>query len=150
MSQVMNSHVYKVHIWCGKTPQSKAVKSVLLRKPDCDTADNDLLAVIWSLCKANYLYTVLKHMDQELVHINIYLQWKRERFAEEQLYMNGIHLNVSTYGFILENLLWHKYFKDSVFGYSNHRTRGHPWRATSTLISQFSLEYHHMQIDTYC
>lgn len=50
----------------SSTPPFKAVQSVRLRKPDDDMADNDHLAIMCCLCKGNYLYTVLKHTDQEL------------------------------------------------------------------------------------
>lgn len=42
-----------------KKAQLKALKLVPLRKYGCNIAENDLLAIIGSLCKANYsLYTL--------------------------------------------------------------------------------------------
>lgn len=65
--------------------------------------------------------------------------------------MNGIHLDVSTFGFILGKLLWHKYTKGSVFSLTTGEKATHGellQNDYSTLLSQFNLEYHCMQINT--
>lgn len=79
------------------------------------------------------------------------MQWKRGRFAEEQLYMNGIHLDVSPLGLFWEtwsgiNIPRIQFLDTPITG--KKATHGDLLPSNFfTFMFQFNPEYHYMQIN---